>query len=180
MGCLPVSALSKPCSDGNLGGAAKLYLIRYADLKQNAYGTEVFTGSTAGVITGITLASSATTFVEVAVLKDTAGIVDNAVIDQSKGVYYFEQELKFNIQGINSANWVFVNNIINQPVVALVKSKMGTWIGTGFNGLLFANSIQGGLGQVSSDSVGYQLSFKGDSTTPLYLVSDSVAKSVIS
>ncbi|GAA4326224.1 hypothetical protein GCM10023184_14790 [Flaviaesturariibacter amylovorans] len=157
-----------------VGGLEKLYMISYSDLS----GQTPYTATSGGVISNISLVSGKK-YVEVGLLKSTAGIKEVMTKNPQDGTLYFTQSLTVVIADVNATNKAWVESVQNQPVSVLVKSRTGKYFVLGLNGQLEMNSLEGGLGTAESDLVGYTIGFEGVSTKLIPIVDDTLIASLI-
>lgn len=176
MACSSLVALPRACgAEGQLGGLEKLYMVAYSDLSGV---TSTYTVSSGGTISAIGLNASKK-FVEIGLLKSTAGLNETLTKDATKGVAFFTSTLTVVLGGLNIENRKFVESTLNQPVAILIKSRTGKFFATGLNGLFELATAAGGTGVAEADLIGYTLTFTGLDTNLIRLVDDSLVASLI-
>jgi hypothetical protein len=178
MACTSLTALPRTCgTEGTMGGLlTKAYFISYADIDTSA-GTG-YTTATSGIVSGITLDTSKK-FVEVGLLKNTAGVTDKLTKDVTKGIAYFTQDFTLVLSGLSTANRDFLMSVINQPVAIILQARSGNYYVIGLNGLLELSSADGGTGVSEGDLNGYTLQFAGLDTEPIKLLDGSIVSTLI-
>jgi len=165
MACNSIVALPRVCSDGNIGGLEKAYLIAFKDLKAiTSATTEVYSASTNGTVVTVGL-QSGKTFVEVGLLKSTSGLAEKATIDPTKDQAFFTQTYTLALGGLSVENSTFINSIKNQPVALIIKTRTGKYLVCGLNGQFNAINVEGGTGTVEGDMVGYTITMEGFSSS---------------
>lgn len=180
-GCSSLVELSRQCgAEGIVGGTEKLYMISFADttVPDGATGDEIYTVSEGGLISDIGI-ETGKSFVEVGILKSTVGIKETLTKDPSVGSAYFTQEMPLVLAGLSSDNRTFVESVLNQPVVAIVKSRNGKYFAAGLNGQLELSSLEGGTGTAEGDLNGYNLTFSGISNKLIYQVDSTIITSLL-
>lgn len=161
MACNSLTALPRVCNDGVVAGIEKLYMIAFKDLKAvSSSTTEVYSATTAGVINQVGLVTGKT-FVEVALLKSTAGLEEKLTKDNTKGTSFYTQTLKLVLGDLTIENSTFIGSVTNQPVAIIIKTRTGKYFITGLNGQFEVISVEGGTGSAESDLIGYTISFAG-------------------
>lgn len=178
MTCSSIASLLRSCGEGVVAGLEKLYMIAYKDLTSASGGTETYTLSSSGIINHIGLATGKT-FVEVELLKSTAGMKEDAVIEPSKGVAYFKQELSIVLGNLTTDNRTFIETVLTQPVAILMKTRTGKYFAAGLNKQLFLSKAEGGTGVQENDLIGYSLTFEGVDTALIRMVDDTIITSLV-
>jgi hypothetical protein len=182
MACTSLSALPLTCgSEGTMGGISpELYVIAYNDLVMPEGGTvgQVYTRATNQMINAIGLAASKT-FVKVGVLKNTAGLNESFVGDQTKALYYFNQTFTLVLGGLTIENRAFLKSVMNQPIAFIIKARSGNFYAAGLNGLFQLSAAEGGTGVAEADLNGYTLTFTGIDTAPLSLVDPLIIPDIV-
>ena len=166
MSCSSLLALARECgADGNVGGLEKVYMIAFNDLKPVAGSltNEVYTISTGGLVSEIGVVT-AKEFVEVGLLRSTAGLNSEMTKEASTATRYFTDTFTLVIGGMGTDQATFVNSVLDQPVVVITKSRTGKFFTAGLNGQLELSALTGGTGTAEGDLQGYTLTFTGIST----------------
>lgn len=172
MACTSLIALPRACgAEGIIAGLEKLYVIAYSDLAPatGVAGTPIYTTTTGGVISDIGLASGKV-YVQVGLLKSTAGVKENMTKDSSKGIAFFTQEFSLTLADLTVENKTFIESVLNQPISILIKSRTGKYFVAGLNGLFELSALEGGTGTAESDLIGYTLTFQGLETKLIPMV----------
>lgn len=166
MACSSLVALARACgAEGLVGGVGSLYIIAFADTAVPSGSTNgnIYTVSTGGLVSDIGLASGKN-FVEVGLLKSTAGLNEELTKNTQTGSAYLTQTLTLVLADLSSENKAFAESVLNQPVVVIVKSRTGKYYAAGLNGQLELSALTGGTGTAEGDLLGYNLTFSGIDT----------------
>lgn len=180
MACTSLIQLQIACgAEGNPGGLNKAYMIGFSDLVPVAGSPsgEVYTIA-AGMYNEIGLASGKT-FVEVGLLKNTAGINAEWTIAPEKGVSYATQTFTLVLAGLTNENRAFVDSVMNRPVAVLVKTKSNSFYAIGLNGQLQLSARTEGTGTALDDMAGYTLTFTGDDNKAILQVDPTLIADII-
>lgn len=175
MACTSLVALPRACgSEGVVGGLEKLYMISHIDLS----GTTTYTTSSGGVVNNISL-DAGKKYVEIGLLKSTAGVKETMTKNAQNGTLYFTQSLTLVLGNLTLENKAFVESVMNQPVSVLIKSRTGNYYVAGLNGQFELESLEGGTGTAEGDLVGYTLTFSGVDTKLVPQVDASIVSTLI-
>jgi hypothetical protein len=179
MACTSLTALPRACgAEGTMGGLlSKAYFLAYQDIDTSAGAG--YTLASNGIVSAIAT-DSGKTFVEVGLLKNTAGVTDTLTKDVTKGLAYFTQNFTLVLSGMSTDNRTFINSVLNQPVVIIMQSRSGNYYAIGLNGLLELSSAEGGTGVAEGDLNGYTLQFSGFDIEPVRLVDSSIIAGLLS
>lgn len=180
MACASIAQLLRACgAEGTPGGLSKAYIVGFSDLVplSGSVTGEVYT-ITAGMYSEIGLASGKH-FVEVGLLKDTAGINSEWTIAPEKGNSYSTQTFTLNLAGLTGENKTFVDSVMNRPVAVLVKTKSNTFYAVGLNGLLELTGRSESTGTANDDMVGYTLTFTGTDNKGIIQVDPTLVPELI-
>ena len=162
MSCTSLQNLARSCGTaGIVGGLEKLYVIQYSDLS-GSFGGEVYQVS-GSVISDIT-PKSGSSYVEVGLLKSTAGINEELTKNQQNGSAYITQTVSVTLSDLSPENKTWVESLINSPVSFIVKTRTKKYFAAGLNGDMELATLTGGTGVAEGDLVGYQLTFTGISS----------------
>lgn len=173
MACNSLSALPRACG-GVVAGLEKVYIVAFNDLS----GTTTYSASTGGTVTAVNL-SAGKKYQEIGLLKSTSGLNQSLTKDNTKGVSYFTHTFTVTLGDLTAANYQFVNDVKDQPVSVIVKSRTGNYYIAGLNGQFEVSAAEGGTGTAESDLIGYTLTFEGVSTTAFPLLDSSIVSSLI-
>jgi hypothetical protein len=177
MACTSLVALPRACgASGVVAGTEKLYIISYNDLTPtgssgNVYTTTTVSGST--LISDINVATGKN-YVEIGLLKSTAGLNEEMTKNLQNGITYFTQTLTVVLADITTANQQFVESVIHQPVSVVLKTRTGNYYAAGLNGQLELSKLTGGTGIQEGDLIGYQLEFSGVSKDLIRMVDPTI------
>ncbi|MFT3912237.1 MAG: hypothetical protein QM737_22610 [Ferruginibacter sp.] len=139
-------------------------------------GDPTYTFATNGTVNAIGLAVDAS-FVEIGLLKQSAGLKETMTKDDTKGLLYFNQEFSMTVAGISTENRTFVETVLRQPVVVLMKGMSETvakYFIAGLNEQLTLTALESGTGVSKDDTAGYKLTFSGYSTKLIPLVDNTI------
>ena len=179
MACSSLVALPRACgAEGVMAGLEKLYMIAFADLAPISGSTEVYDTSVGGMVNEIGL-DSGKHYVEVGLLKSTAGLQEALTKNAQNGTAFFTQTFTLVLGGITAENRAFVQSVLNQPVAILIKSRTGKFFAAGLNGQFELSAAEGGTGTAESDLIGYTLTFSGISTALVPEVDPTIVEDLI-
>lgn len=175
MACTSLTALPRVCAEGVLAGLEKVYVVAFKDLT----GSTVYSASTVtGTVLSVNLSGS-TRFVEIGLLKSTAGLSETLTKDNTKGTSFFTQTFTLVLGDLTTENATFIKDVTNQPVVVIYKTRTGKYFIVGLNGLFEVSGIQGGTGTAEADLIGHTLTFSGISATVAPLLDSTIIDSLI-
>jgi len=181
MACSSLVALARACgADGIMGGLEKLYMVAYADtaVPSGATDNKIYTLSAGGLVSAIGLATDKL-FVEIGLLKSTAGLKETLTKDTTKGTAFFTQELTVVLSDLSTDNETFVSSVLNQPVVVVLKTRTNKYYAAGLNGQMELSALDGGTGTAEGDLMGYNLTFSGISTILIPQVDSTIITDLI-
>lgn len=182
MACQSIVALPKACgSTAKVAGIEKVWMISYSDVAQIS-GTisEIYTLSNSGVVNalGVT-AGSSDKFVEIGINRSSVGLDEKLTKNIELGNSFFTQTFKLTLTDLTTANRQFVESVLNQPVVVLVKSRTRNYFIAGLNGQLELTDLEGGTGTKEEDLIGYNLTFTGIESMLVPLVDSTLIPNII-
>ena len=162
MACTSLVALPRACgASGIVAGIETLYIISFADLVPGDDGNP-YTLADNGMVATITPNSYGSKhFVEIGLLKSSAGLNETLTKDLTKGTAYFTQTLTVVLSDLTVENQTFIGSVLRQPVAIIVRSRTGNYFAAGLNGLLELATMVGGTGIAEGDLMGYTLTFNG-------------------
>lgn len=181
MSCASLTALLKTCgSTGVIGGLERMYIISYADLQAVSGSTngDVYTISTGGLVSAIGV-KTAKAFVEVGLLKSSSKIDEAMTKQPEKAVLYFTQNVSLVLPEMTQENKAWVENIMNQPVCIIVKSRNGKHYIVGLNGLMELMKADASTGAVEGDGNSYTLEFTGVSNSLIPIVDPTLIPTLL-
>lgn len=176
MACTSLTALPRACgAEGIIAGIEKVYIVSYTDLAPatGVAGTPFYTTAVNGMISDIGLDASKK-YVEVGLLKSTSNFKETLTKNPQNGTAFFTQEFTLTLSDITVENKAFVQNVLNQPISIIIKSRTGKHFVAGLNGQFELSAMEGGTGAAEGDLIGYTLTFQGLSTTLIPMVEDSL------
>lgn len=173
MACDSLITTANECGKNTKSGVkSDVFLIAVSDMKAVSGSTEVYT-ETAGLVSAIGLATGTTKFVKYGTVAKQAGIKETYTYNDN-GSYDITVELNFSLSNVGSLTGkVAVENLISNPVAALVRLETGTWI---FINNLLAKTIEG---TVASDSNGRVITLNTSSTQFLQPVDPTIISGLI-
>jgi len=178
MACSSLTSLPRACGEGVVGGLEKLYMIAFQDLAPVSGSTEVYSVSTDGIVNEVGL-QSGKTFVEVGLLKSTAGLKEALTKNNQTGTSFLTQTFTLVLSNITTTNRTWVESVMDQPVAVLVKSRTGKFFVAGLNGQFELSALESGTGTAEGDLMGYSLTFSGIDTKLVPQVDDTIITDII-
>lgn len=181
MACPSLIALPRACgAEGVVAGLEKVYMIAFNDLAIPVGQTtdEVYTESVNGMISAIGLDASKS-FVEVGLLKSTAGLNEALTKDTKTGTSFLTQTFTLVLSDLTADNRIFIQGVMNQPVSILIKTRTGKYFASGLNGQLELSGLEGGTGTAEGDLIGYTLTFSGIDTKLIPQVDPTIVADLI-
>lgn len=153
--CQTLTQYSRQCGKtARAGVSSDVYLVAFDDLTKIAGSTEVFTESVGGLVTAIGVGATAVLkFQKYGTVIGQAGLTedytrnDNGTFDINKGLTFGLTNL-----GLVDSRKA-VENLMGQPIVALVKLQSGAWIVLGLNGQFQLNTSAGTADTASNGRV---------------------------
>lgn len=178
MACTSLVSLPRACgAEGVVAGLEKLYAIAYSDLAI-VTGTTNHTVSSSGIVNQIGL-DSTKKFVEVGLLKSTAGLQEALTKNAQTGTAFLTQTLTLVIGNLTAENKTFAESVLNQPVAIMLKTRTGKYFVAGLNGQFELSGLEGGTGVAEGDLIGYTLTFTGISTSLIPQVDETIISTLI-
>lgn len=163
MACTSLTALPRACgTEGIVAGLEKAYMISFSELTPGSDGN-VYTTAVNGMLSAITVATGKM-FVEIGLLKSTAGLNEALTKNAQNGTAFFTQTFTLVLSDITVDNKTFVESVLNQPVGLLIRTRTGNYFAAGLNGQLELATLTGGTGIAEGDLTGYTLTFTGIDT----------------
>ena len=160
MACTSLVALPRACgATGIVAGLETLYIISYVDLDPGEDGNP-YTLAINGMVASVLL-DSGKLFVEVGLLKSSAGLNETLTKNLQNGTAFFTQTLTLVLSDLTVENQAFIGSVLNQPVAIIVRSRTGNYFIAGLNGQLELATMTGGTGIAEGDLMGYTLTFTG-------------------
>lgn len=174
MACNSLTALPRVCADGVLAGLEKVYVVAFKDFT----GTTIYSAATNGTVNAVYL-TSGKKFVEVGLLKSTAGLSEKLTKDYTKGTSFYTQSFTLVLGDLNTENRTFIQDVTNQPVAVIYKTRTGKYFVIGLNGQFELKEVAGGTGTAEADLIGHTLTFEGISATIAPLLDTTILSSLI-
>lgn len=177
MACNPLTQLARECGKTAAAGLRdEVYLVPFSELVPVSGSTEVYATSVNGLVNQIAFASGSTKFVKYSATKNQNSFTENYTYNEN-GSYDIAKELSFTLTNIGSLEGKkAVENLINNPVVALVKMRTGQWLLFGQNGQF---SMSGSAGEVNSGSNQRVVTLSGSDTEFIFVVDPTVIPSLL-
>lgn len=179
MACSSIVALLRACGTGVIAGTEAFWMVAYNDLSANTITQQVYSADTSGTTQAIYLAATKK-FVEVDILKSTAGSKEVFTIDPTKGLNFVTATFTLVLSDLTPANLAFIQSIRNQPVVLLYRTRTEVYFVQGLTGNMFAKTIEGGSGVAEADFIGWNITFENLSLNPAPIVNTAIISGLIS
>jgi hypothetical protein len=176
MACNPLTNLSRECGKTAAAGLrSEVYLVPFDSLVPVSGSTEVYAVSATGLVNQIGFSGS-TKFVKYSSVKDQSTFSETYSYADN-GSYNITKELTFTLSNVASTEGKkAVENLINNPVCALVKTKSGQWLLFGQNGLF---SMSGSAGELNSSGNQRVITLSGSDTDFIYTVDPTVVSTFL-
>ncbi|WP_316797329.1 hypothetical protein [Pedobacter agri] len=174
MNCNQLNAFLKDCK-ATRNGLSKIYVIAFSDLKLSVLGDAEYSEDENGVIISVSIKNQRN-FVEIqnanksASLKELVTVFDNGSVE-------INQEFSLTLMTFSAKNKMFVNALINTPVVFLNKTRNGEWLILGLDGNLNLKDVDGEISETSNQRT---LTFAGTANQLISEISASAAQTLIS
>lgn len=179
MACSSLVALPRVCStDGIVGGLQELHMIAFADLAPVSGSTLTYAQAAPGGIVNQIGLQATKKFIKIDILKSTSGLEEVMTKDYQKGSLFFTQKLNLILGGNTVINQAFIQSVLSQPVVIIVKSRTGLYFVAGLTGQFELDSLTGGSGVAEADLNGFSLGFGGVSTTFAPMVDPTILSTI--
>lgn len=160
MACTSLTALLRACgAEGLAGGISKAWAMTYADAVEGTNG-KIYTTTTGGIVSAIDVATGKL-FVEIGLLKSSAGLGEELTKNRATGTAFITQTLTLVLADLTTENRTFVESVLNQPIVVIVRTRTGKLFVAGLSGDLELATLAGGTGTAEGDLIGYTLTFTG-------------------
>lgn len=160
MSCNSITAITRLCGSAIVPGSEKLWLIAYKDLSYvgPTGSQEVFTvGTSSNLVDNIGVGTHS--YAEIGFLRDSAGFDSEGTVDPTRGVAFSTNTLSFKLGDLSVDNQLFLQNVMAQPVSALVKLRTGRYYVLGLKGQLQMSAFTATSGRAPGDEVSYTLTF---------------------
>lgn len=147
--CTPqtLSDIAVECGS-NVGGVEVVAVRNRADVEAVTL--------TSGVVTGVTLGSSAPAAATVIAFRpQTCSFSSEATIDDVAGVHYYTNTLAFRFAKMSAAKRTSVSALTHAETIAVVKDNNGTYWLVGVENALHASANSGNTGTAYSDANEY-------------------------
>jgi hypothetical protein len=159
------------------GVKSDVYLIAHTDLKNASGKTETYSTAVSGLITEIGIASASTKFVKYGAVVGQNGIKEEYIHNDGDNSYDINKELTFSLSNVGTVEGKkAVEDLISNPVAALVQLRNGVWVAFGLNGQMMAKNMSG---SVDSGSNGRTITLSGSDEHFLQVVDPSIIAGLI-
>jgi len=177
MACNPLSNLARECGKNATSGLRdEVYLVPFDALKNIVGSTEVYATSVGGLINKIEFAVPATKFSKYGTVKKQNGIVETYTYNEN-GSYDIQKELTFNLGNIGSVlGKKAVEDLIGNPVCALIKMQSGQWLVFGLNGQF---QMSGSAGEVAAAANQRVVTLSGSDVEFIQVVDPTIVAALI-
>lgn len=165
MACLSLEEVQRECgAAGIMGGADDLLVMSYNDAEPVGLDGKVY-AITAGVVSEIGRKTTKK-FVKVSMPPETGGLAEALTANIQNGSSFFTQTLTLVMQKLSVVNRDFVLSVMNQPIIAIVRTPNGKYYAGGLGGRLQLATADGGTGIAAGDLQGRTLTFTGNEDNP--------------
>lgn len=179
MACNSLIAVSRLCGTSIIPGSEKLWMVAYKDAYAIS-GTDVYTVATASNMVNAIGLTGSINFVEIGYLRDSAGFDSEGTIDPARGVAFSTNTLSFKLGDLTVENQKFLDSVMTQPVMALLKLRTGKYYALGLSGQLQMSAFQATSGRSAEDEVAYTLTFNEITGLTPYMVDPTIVTGLIS
>jgi len=179
MACNSLIAVSRLCGTSIIPGSEKLWMLAFKDTYAIS-GTDVYTIGTASNMVNAIGVTGSINFVEIGYLRDSAGFDSEGTIDPARGVAFSTNTLSFKLGDLTVENQQFLESVLTQPVVAILKLRTGKYYALGLTGQLQMSAFTATSGRAAADEVSYQLTFNEITGLTPYVVDPTIIASLIS
>jgi len=178
MACNSITSYVPDCGKNTKAGVnSDVYLIAFSDLAPFSGSTDVYTVSQTGLISGINLKTGTTKYVKYGSVVNQASIKEDYTYNDN-GTYDIQKSLTFTLTNLGSVGGLTaVQNLIANPVAALVKLRNGTWISFGLGGGLMTKTVAGTVDASSNSRV---VTLNESSTDFLQVVDPTIITALLS
>lgn len=164
MACSSIVSVAKICGSGIIPGTEKLWLVAHKDTYKLSGDNIYIVGTSSNLVTSIGLTGSIK-YQEIGILRDSTGFESDGTVDASKGVAFATNILTLKLGDLSVANQLFLENVMAQPVSAILKLRTGRYYVLGLTGLLQMNSFKATSGKATADELTYTITFNEVSET---------------
>jgi len=165
MACLSLEEVIKECgAAGIMGGADDLLVMSFNDADALGVDGKIY-AMTAGIVSEIGRKTTKK-FVKISMPPETGGLNEALTKNIQNGSSYFTQTLTLVLQKLNVDNRDFILSVIDQPIVAIVRTPNGKYFAAGLSGRLQLTTADGGTGIAAGDLQGRTLTFTGNEDSP--------------
>lgn len=181
MACQSIVELLRECgADGIVGGAGKLYMMAYNDaaVLGGSPNQLIYALTPAGVVSDLGR-KTGKEFVEIGLLPATAGLNEELTKNKQTGSSFLTQTLNVVLSQLTPANRTFVQNTLNQPVLALVKTRNNNYYLGGLGGQLEMTTLTGGTGVAEGDLQGYTIAYTGTDSLLIPMVDPTLVPELL-
>ncbi|WP_099369868.1 hypothetical protein [Sphingobacterium sp. 1.A.5] len=180
MACLKsLTSYSKGCKKVS-GGVSKLWMIAYSDLQYLTGTVSNFkVDATGNMVSEIGL-KTGKKFVEVGLIKNTFGVVENYASTPEANSFELTTEITLVVSDISIDSRTFVNNLLEASEVAcIIQLRSGKYIAVGLSGYNEVSAIAGGTGVAGADLNGYTITISGLDNELIRLVDPTILTTVL-
>lgn len=170
MACNSIVALSRNCGDSLAGGITELYMMAFKDSAKLVGSTEIYAVDSLTKMVDEVGRTEDSKFVKIDISPNMAnGLALALTKDNSVGTFYFTQTLTLILSGLTQEIIDFIQNVGNQPVVAILKARNGKYYIIGLVGDLEVTTTEGGTGDSLDAGQNQTLTFVGSANTYVYI-----------
>lgn len=153
-----------------MGGIVAVYIANHSDVSAVT--------SSDGVITAITMASSAT-FKAYTFARNTGSLASNYVIDDTTGAKYVTSDLTLVFTKMESTKRLEITALAQGELAVIVKDANGEYHYLGLDAPVRASAGDGLTGTARSDRNGYSLTLQDNSLEMPYSVTESIIEDLL-
>jgi hypothetical protein len=151
--CAIIEGLTLDCRTG-MAGIETIYLTEFTNLTQSSV------TASSGTITAMSL-NSGKKFWEYQVVKEDAQWTDTPTVSTPNGTAFFDQQLSFTIHKMNAKNRNIIKLLIQNRLLAIVKTSDGQYVLLGQQRGLDVVTVAGGSGKAAGDLNGNVITLQG-------------------
>lgn len=157
----------------NSPGGSKVYLAEWQNVSAVAIDANGIYCS------GITM-SGTTKFYQYDMPRENITFANNTDISVPNGVFIYKPFLSFNLPGLSGSTLNMFDTLVRKPVVAIVKTNMGTYFIIGKdNGLDMTPNSKFDSGKSGVDLVGATIELEGLEASRIYQLDPATAETIM-
>lgn len=167
----------------SLGGIKTVYIANYGDVEEvlldaSNDSTTDSADTSYGLITGITMVSSAATFKPYQFRKQTGSMTSTLNVDEQAGINYVSTELSLVFTKMETAKRLEMTALAKAQLAVIVEDSNNKYWYLGYDDYVSASAGSANTGQSKGDSNNYGLTLRDESETFPYEVAASVIETL--